>query len=242
MEWDNTSWIRSRVVHWSAHRGNCLRLTHSRQGLFSSIPMSKSNRYLNRFLLSGYFTGRAFVLMIAEIRTLFTALEEGKQVLLDGLAAFPAEGLHFQPAPGRWSMAMALQHIVLAEEGLRLSEAELRDNPVRRQLQPGKLFETVLEILEKDVPVPVPHPGLEPDNRASLEDLALRWDRERTLLRDLLERIPGDAAHEVVFSHPAAGPLDAVRALRLALAHLDTHRRQIERLISDAGFGADMVG
>jgi hypothetical protein len=36
-----------------------------------------------------------------------------------------------------------------------------------------------------------------------------------------------------MFSHPAAGPLDAVRTLQLAIAHFDTHRRQIDNLRSE---------
>jgi hypothetical protein len=171
--------------------------------------------------------------MIAQMETLFGALETKKRTLLDDLKSFSADRLHFQPAPDRWSMAMAVQHLVLGERGLRLSEEELRDNPVRRQLRPGQIFDTVMEILEKDVPVVVPHPGLEPDNRVSLQTSIARWDRERRLFGELLEGIGEGTADEVRFSHPAAGPLDAVRALRLAHAHFDTHRRQIDKLISE---------
>ena len=94
-----------------------------------------------------------------------------------------------------------------------------------------------LEVLEKDVPVDVPHPSMEPENTALLSDLIDLWNRERSQLETLLEAIPEDATDQVMFSHPAAGPIDPVRALRLAHAHLDTHRRQIERLRAEIGAG-----
>jgi hypothetical protein len=168
--------------------------------------------------------------MQKDIQALFDELESKKKTLLQKLSRHTEGQLRFQPAPDRWSMLMALHHIILGERGMRLTEAELRDNPIRRQLKIGKLFEVVLEVLEKDVPVEVPDPSLEPENNASLNELSRLWDEERVRLGDLLDRIREDSVHEVIFSHPAAGPLDPVRTLRLAHAHFDTHRRQIERL------------
>ena len=70
-----------------------------------------------------------------------------------------------------------------------------------------------------------------------IPDLIDLWNRERSQLERLLEAIPEDTVEQVRFSHPAAGPLDPVRALRLAHAHLDTHRRQVERLRAEIGAG-----
>lgn len=175
--------------------------------------------------------------MKKDIQTLFDGLESKKKALLEKLSRRTEGQLRFQPASDRWSMLMALHHIILGERGMRLTEAELRENPVRRQLKPGKLFEVVLEVLEKDVPVEVPDPSLEPANTVSLSELSRLWDGERVRLGELLEQIREDSAHEVMFSHPATGPLDPVRMLRLAHAHFDTHRRQIERLEAELETG-----
>jgi hypothetical protein len=173
--------------------------------------------------------------MHGDIQVLFDGLEAKKMALLAALRGCADENLRFQPAPDRWSIIMCVDHIVRAERGMRLTEAELRDHPLRRQLAPGKLFEVVLEVLEKDVPVAVPDAFLEPENTASLKELSERWERERRRMRALLASIADDALEEVRFSHPAAGPLDPRRALRLAHAHFDTHRRQIDRLMVDIG-------
>ena len=101
--------------------------------------------------------------MLPEIQALITELEDRKSELLKDLKSYSNDHLRFQAAPDRWSMLMALQHIVLGEQGIRLAEAELRHNPVRLQLKPGNLYAVVMDVLEKDIPVAVPDPSVEPD-------------------------------------------------------------------------------
>ena len=171
--------------------------------------------------------------MLNEIQTLLNELEDRKSKLLEDLEPCSSEQLRFQPAPDRWSLLMALQHIVLGEQGIRLTEAELRHNPVRRQLKPGQMFDVVMDVLNEDIPVEVPDPSVEPDGSLEWEELVALWDRERKVLGQLLERVTSETVNEVMFSHPAAGPLDPVRTLQLAIAHFDTHRRQIDNLRSE---------
>jgi hypothetical protein len=171
--------------------------------------------------------------MHKDIQALFDSLEDKKQLLLQRLNRCTDAQLQFQPAADRWSMIMALDHIIAGERGMRKSEAELRDNPARAHLQTGEILDLVMEVLEKDVPVEVPDPSLEPENTASLRELIPSWNRERQLWAALLEGIQEDSLQQVMFSHPAAGPLDPVSAIRLAHAHFDTHRRQIDRLIEE---------
>ena len=168
--------------------------------------------------------------MLPEIQVLITELENQKSELLKDLKSYSNDHLRFQPAPDRWSMLMALQHIVLGEKGIRHSEADLRDNPVRLQLKTGKMFAVVMDVLEKDIPVAVPDPFVEPDGSMGLDELIVLWDQERKALWDLLEGVTAETVSDVMFSHPATGPLDPVRTLQLAVAHFNTHRRQIDRL------------
>ena len=168
--------------------------------------------------------------MLPEIQLLIAELENRKLALLKDFKVYSNDHLQFQPAPDRWSMLMALQHIVLGEQGIRRTEAELRHNPVRQRLKAGKMFAVVMDVLEKDIPVEVPDPFLAPDGSMGLDELIVLWERERKVLCDLLEKVTEETVNEVMFSHPVAGPLDPVRTLQLAIAHFDTHRRQIDRL------------
>jgi len=171
--------------------------------------------------------------MLPEIQALITELKNRKSELLKDLKAYSKNHLRFQPAPDRWSMLMALQHVILGERGIRLTEAELRHNPVRLRLKPGKMFAVVMDMLENDIAVEVPDPSVEPDGSMGLDELVALWDRERKELCALLEKVTEETMKDVMFSHPAAGPLDPVHTLQLAIAHFDTHRRQIDRLGSE---------
>lgn len=171
--------------------------------------------------------------MLPKLEDLMIELEDRKSALLKDLKSYSAVHLRFQPGPDRWSMQMALQHIILGEKAIRLTEAELRDNPVRQMLKPGDMFTFVIDILEKDIPVEVPHPFVEPDGSMGVDELITLWDIERKALCDLLKKVTEDTVNDVIFSHPAAGPLDPVRTLQLAIAHFDTHRRQIDKLRSE---------
>ena len=171
--------------------------------------------------------------MLPEIQALVAELENRKSMLIRTLAAYSNDILQFRPESDRWSMLMTLQHIILGERAIRLSEAELRNNPVRRHLKTGHMLNFVIDTLEKDTPVEVPDKSVEPDGSMNLDDLIRTWDQERKLLGDLLEKVNEETVKDVMFSHPAAGPLDPVGTLQLAIAHFDTHRRQIDRLISE---------
>jgi hypothetical protein len=50
-------------------------------------------------------------------------------------------------------------------------------------------------------------------------------------LSGLWEKI--ETRQQVMFSHAAAGPLTALQMLEIAEAHLETHRRQIDRISSE---------
>ena len=168
--------------------------------------------------------------MLPKIQILITELEDLRSGLIKDLKSYSDDQLQWQAAPDRWSMIMALQHIVLGEQGIRLTEAELRCNPVRDRLQPGDMFAVVMDVLNKDIPVEVPDPSMEPDGSMGLDELIALWDLERKALHGLLEEVTEKTVNDVMFSHPATGPLDPVRTLQLAVAHFNTHRRQIDRL------------
>jgi uncharacterized damage-inducible protein DinB len=157
-------------------------------------------------------------------------LEAERDELIKEIESLTEDQIRAQPGADQWSMLQTLQHLVLAERGMRASETELRANPVRDQLRPGKLINVVRDILERDVLVKVPHPSLEPDGKAALGDLLELWDQERQKMRDLLESVSADNPETVAFSHPAAGPMTAAQALDLTLVHLRHHRRQIDRI------------
>ena len=88
----------------------------------------------------------------------------------------------------------------------------------------------VIKVFEKDIPVEVPLPELEPTGGVSLDDLIIRWEAARTGLRQALEQIPPETLTAPIGRHPVAGPMDARETLEFLAAHLDHHLRQIRRI------------
>lgn len=171
--------------------------------------------------------------MLPELSDLWKKLENRRRELFDVIDQLSEEQLRFRPEPDRWSILQVLQHVVRSEEGMLRSEVELRDNPLLDILKPGNLYQVVKDILEKDVPVGVPDPSLEPDGQTTVDELRATWDNERNAMGKLLETLVPDNVERVMFSHAAAGPLTALQMLEIAVAHLDNHRRQIDRICEE---------
>jgi len=168
--------------------------------------------------------------MIAKLRDLYAALEERRLILTKELETCSDEELHFQPGPDRWSMVMVLEHIVMGERGVRLKGAEISGQAIEADPQADALFKMVIEILDKDMPVDVPDPKIEPVGDKALPVLLSLWDAERKKLGNLLDNVTSADLDKAVASHAVTGSLNPVRTLELALAHFDTHHRQIHRI------------
>jgi hypothetical protein len=168
--------------------------------------------------------------MLPEFSDLWTKIETRHQEIFDLIDELTPEQLLFKPEPSHWSILQVLQHVILGAQGLRRSEAELRDNPLREILKPGEMVKVVMDVLVNDVPVDVPDPSMEPDGELTVEELRVIWEKERRGVAALLETVTAENHEQVMFSHAAAGPLTALQMLEVAEAHIETHRRQIDRI------------
>jgi hypothetical protein len=111
-------------------------------------------------------------IMLKELDALWHQLEDQRQRMLAMVENLTIEQLQFTPGPDRWSVLQVLQHVVMGEAGMRQSEAELRDNPLREKLRPGKMVGIVKEFLLKDLVDAVPDPSMEPDGKRPLKSCA----------------------------------------------------------------------
>ena len=168
--------------------------------------------------------------MLSELAGLWEKLETRHREMFDLIDELTPEQLLFKSEPDRWSILQVLQHVVSGAQGMRRSEAELRDNPLREILRPGEMVRVVKDFLEKDVPVNIPDPSMEPDGKVTVKELRATWRKEWRAVAALLETVTAENQEQVMFSHAAAGPLTALQMLEIAEAHLGTHRRQIARI------------
>jgi hypothetical protein len=171
------------------------------------------------------------VTMIADLKIRYSALEAKRQVVFQLLYALSADQTTFRVGPGRWSILMVLEHVVIAEE-LVLADIQraVPKGPSESAPKSPEAFQMVIKTLEKDIPVEVPLPELEPTGAVALDDLIIRWEAARTGLRQALEQIPPEAVATPICRHPAAGPMDPRETLEFLAMHLDHHLRQIRRI------------
>ena len=169
--------------------------------------------------------------MIAEFKIRYDALEAKRQVVFELLYGLSADQTTFRVGPGRWSILMVLEHVVIAEE-IMLADIQrtATAGPAGRAPKSPEAFHRVIKVLEKDIPVEVPVPELEPMGGVSLDDLIVRWEAARTGLRQALEEIPPETLTTPICRHPVAGPMDARETLEFLAVHLDHHLRQIRRI------------
>ncbi len=169
--------------------------------------------------------------MIAELKQLFDALEMKRQNLFSLIYTLSADQTTFRIGPAGWSILMHLEHVIIAEE---LIVADIRrldaEGVASLPAKSVESFQMVMQVLEKDIPVGVPLPELEPTGQVSLEELIIRWEKARTGLKQIAERIPAVRLKTPLSRHPVAGPLDARETLEFMLVHLDHHRRHIQRI------------
>jgi hypothetical protein len=155
----------------------------------------------------------------------------------------------FSAAPGRWSIALVVEHLAAAEEfilqrivpRLRQSAAE----PLQTQLAALHSDAQVLE-LERDPATGVVVAGRVPLNKAPgpIEPLG-RWSHDESLRRLLAARVrtiehlqwPPELRRQVV-EHLAFGALDGYQWVLFVAAHTERHTRQILDIKADPRFPA----
>jgi hypothetical protein len=170
------------------------------------------------------------VIMIADLKIRYSALEAKRQVFFELLYALSADQTTFRVCPNRWSILMVLEHSVIAEEMVLADIQAGLTGPAGTASKSPEAFHMVIKVLEKDIPVEVPLPELEPTGAVALDDLIVRWEAARTGLRQALEQIPPEAVATPICRHPAAGPMDARETLEFLAVHLDHHLRQVRRI------------
>jgi len=171
--------------------------------------------------------------MLSHLQEKYDTLEKKRQALLLEIESCTDAELCFRPGPERWSIAMVIEHMVMGERGIRLKGAEMFGETIEADPQADELFKVVIDILDKDVPVDVPDPAIEPAGDKKLPALIRLWERERQALATVLDAISPEDTDKAIASHPVTGPLKPSRTLELAIAHFDTHHRQILRILED---------
>lgn len=141
------------------------------------------------------------------------------------------------PAPGQWSAAQVVQHLVLAEAGINAylqkklaSSEQLRRGGLRAQLR-SWLLRIALRLPGLKFKAP-PRAGIEPSatHLPPLPELRRQWEQVRRQLEQLLNEFPGPQLHHAIFKHPRSGMLTIGQTLDFMLDHVLHHQQQLRRI------------
>ena len=167
--------------------------------------------------------------MDARIEAAFEGVEEQRREIGRALEEVSEEALRARPDPSEWSAAQVVRHLALSEADVgRTKAAGATPLPVR--LLPiawrrGMIFGA----LARDIALPLPSAGLDPEEGIPAGESLAEWGRTREAMRGELARLSPD---EAAYFHPVLGPLTALGMLELSRRHTAYHRRQLGRALA----------
>lgn len=143
------------------------------------------------------------------------------------------------PAPGQWSAAHVVHHLLSSEAAI----GQYLQQQVREEAQHGhatlgmKLRATLLRLALRLPGLKFKAPKrvavLTPDDATTLPPLAdmeRDWAATRRQLELLLNEFPGPLIRRAIFKHPRAGMLTIGQTLDFMLDHVLHHRQQLARI------------
>lgn len=164
-------------------------------------------------------------------------LSQTRENLLGATNGLSPEQLQFKPAPGRWSVAECLEHIVAVEHRVLDGIANALQQPAdsaKRSAFDGRDDELLQVVTDRSNPCQAPE-AIHPSNR---------WPHDQLIPEFLAGRkrsidVAGNAdchLRQHFFAHRAFGELDCCQWMLLVAAHGDRHRAQIEEVLAAPNF------
>ena len=173
----------------------------------------------------------------AERELLLKNLAESRERLLQMAKNLSREELHYRPAPGRWTVAECLEHIVTVEKrllGAIQKTLETAPDSSKRSAMEGKDDALIGGLVARVTRFQAPEAVL-PTGRWPDEQLLQEFEAARLQTRDFAAITTADLRRHF-FKHPIIGELDLYQWLLLIAGHCDRHRVQSEEVMASPGF------
>ncbi|HEX9952042.1 MAG TPA: DinB family protein [Rubricoccaceae bacterium] len=170
-------------------------------------------------------------------------LDHDRAAFLATFDALTPAQRQFRPSDGGWTADEVAQHLVKAETGtLAILAKQVAAGDARRAVPEAseERLAAVEAFLRSDGLTTMPasaEPFIRPDSPpgAGWRDRLAAFESE---WHHLAEALPDALADVPLMEHPRAGGLTAAGAARFMSAHLDHHRRQLERIQAAPGYPA----
>jgi uncharacterized damage-inducible protein DinB len=164
-------------------------------------------------------------------------LAESRDRLLRMAQGLTREQLHYCAAPGRWTVAECLEHIVMVEGRIfdRIQKAlEDGPDPSKRSALEGQDDALVAGAANRVGRLQAPE-VLVPTGRWPDEQLLQEFEAARERTRDFAASTQADLRRHF-FKHPMFGDLDLYQWLLMISAHCDRHSAQSEEVMASPEF------
>ncbi|GAB2952670.1 hypothetical protein GCM10027048_17330 [Hymenobacter coalescens] len=173
----------------------------------------------------------------------FEQLERATEQLLNAAESL-GERAYTAPAPGQWSAAHVVHHLVTSEAGIGqyvqhklLEQDQLAQGDFAMKLR-ATLLRVLLRLPGFKFKAPSRLADLTPADAAQLPPLAemrRQWASARRQLEQLLNEYPSRLTHRAIFKHPRVGMLTIGQTLDFMLDHVLHHRQQLTRISKALG-------
>ena len=170
--------------------------------------------------------------MHSRLTELFNYLDYEYADLLATVAAAPKDRLTRHPAPGRWSIAEVLEHLVIVEKKTTSLFVNLIEKGVADHIGPETSTGPILmaidtrRITDRTRRVTSPQSFL-PSGKPSPDESLKALDEAHREFKLACARGDGLALTKVVDRHPWLGPLNAYEWIAFVAAHMARHTEQI---------------
>jgi uncharacterized damage-inducible protein DinB len=175
--------------------------------------------------------------VIASLAKRFARLEDARSELARELTCLSVQQQTFRPAPGAWSVAEVVDHIVRVEAAILEGASKPGVNRTDWKARPARLVLTwAVFTLGLRIRVPERVKHVTPSADAALDDALRRWGEVRERMREFLAQLTPEQLGQLAIKHPIAGPFSYRDFLAFPEWHLRHHRRQIARIRRAPGF------
>jgi uncharacterized damage-inducible protein DinB len=172
----------------------------------------------------------------ASLAYYFNKLEAQRENLLHRVASVSADDWNRAPKPGKWSIGQILTHLLTAEQ-LSIGYMKKKSLGIDQLRSSGPIESLKLFLLKISQRVPLRYRAPEvvvqhtPEAFSRVE-LTEKWEKTRSDLKQLLEKISDKDERKLIYRHPVAGRLNAGQAMIFFQEHIIHHWPQINRLLN----------
>ena len=175
-----------------------------------------------------------FVMKHSTLNQAFEKIEKERKNLYERLLTYDVVIIHTRPKPDAWSVIEVIEHLIAAEHSsLQYLLKKTQDlNGAKKTGFKERLRALSLHLfLSAPIKFKAPNMTIPVSNIATLADTQSRWEKIRTELHALWNRLPEEALDRNWFRHPLAGKLSLLQMIAFFGTHFARHEHQIWRTL-----------